>query len=334
MSKTSVGNAIGRFLLALAFLMGGVEFADAQQKEKLSIELDWSPTGMHAGLHLAQQKGWYEAAGLTVQIADGKGSTGTIQHIAAGQYDVGFAGLGAMAAGVSNGMPLTSVACFQRASDYGLMVPANSPWQKLQDLKGKKIAMMSVAGVASFFDPYAKASGMSRNDFQIISVDPSVLMSTYNTGGSDAAVSTVAFFLPIVENVRPSKGILMSDAGLNVPGFGFVVRKQDVDAKASALRKLIEVNQKAWAYILASHEDEGVDAIMKERTDLRLDRNIMMGQLKAYMRFFDTPATKGKPIGWQAESDWVEAIAAMEGVGMVKPGLKPADVYTNKLIAN
>lgn len=334
MSNRSAASWIKEFLVALTVLLAIAEPAAAQQKEKLSIELDWSPTGMHAGLHLAQLKGWYDAAGLAVQIVDGKGSTGTIQHIAAGQHDVGFAGLGAMAAGVSNGMPVTSIACFQRASDYGLMVPADSPWQKLQDLKGKRIAMMSVAGVASFFDPYAKASGMSRSDFQVISVDPSVLMSTYNSGGSDAALSTVAFFLPIVANVRPSKGILMSDAGLNVPGFGFVVRRQDVDAKASALRKLIEVSQKSWAHILAGHEEEGVDAIMKQRADLRLDRNIMMGQLKAYLRFFDTPATKGKPIGWQAESDWVEAIKAMESVGMVKPGLKPADVYTNKLIAN
>ena len=107
MSNAKTGSTSRRTFGALLVSLALTNAATAQQKEKLSIELDWAPTGMHAGLHLAQQKGWYDAAGLTVQIIDGKGSTGTIQHIAAGQYDVGFAGLGAMAAGVSNGMPAT-----------------------------------------------------------------------------------------------------------------------------------------------------------------------------------------------------------------------------------
>jgi ubiquinone/menaquinone biosynthesis C-methylase UbiE len=37
----------------------------------------------------------------------------------------------------------------------------------------------------------------------------------------------------------------------------------------------------------------------------------MMGQLKMYMPLFATPATKGRPLGWQAESDWQEALKSM-----------------------
>jgi len=306
--------------------------AVAQEKKKVTVLLDWAPTGMHAALHLAKQKGWYDAAGLNVEITDGKGSTGTIQQVAAGQYDVGFAHLGAMAAAVSNGLPVVSIACFMRASDYGLMVPADSGWKKLQDLKGKKVAVAAAAGVAAFFDPYLKASGLTRADFEVVSVDNSVLISTYTSGRADAAISTVAFFLPIVNKIRPSAGILMSEAGLNVPGYGFVVRKGDVDTNAQALRQLIEVNQKAWRYILDGHEDEAIDAVMSQRESLRLDRNIIAGQLKAHIPFFDTPATKGKAIGWQAESDWDVALKTMGTVGMVNATVKPNDMFTNKLI--
>ena len=57
-----------------------------------------------------------------------------------------------------------------------------------------------------------------------------------------------------------------------------------------------------------------------------------MGQLKMYMPLFATPATKGRPLGWQAESDWQEALKSMEQASMIKPGWKSVDFYTNKFI--
>src|SRR3954466_10022348 len=117
---------IRRFaLLASAFLipMLGVTGPAAAQDNKLKVMVDWSPHGMHAGLHLAKQKGWFQEAGLDVDVLDGKGSTATIQQAGAGQIDVGFAQLAAMAVARSNGVPLTSVACFVRAGDNGVMVP-------------------------------------------------------------------------------------------------------------------------------------------------------------------------------------------------------------------
>ena len=39
---------------------------------------------MHAGLHLAKQKGWFKEAGVDVQIPDGKGSSLLMRQVAAG----------------------------------------------------------------------------------------------------------------------------------------------------------------------------------------------------------------------------------------------------------
>ena len=58
----------------------------------------------------------------------------------------------------------------------------------------------------------------------------------------------------------------------------------------------------------------------------------MLGQLKMYMPLFATPATQGKPIGWQAEVDWQEALTAMEQAGVIKAGWKTSDFYSNKFI--
>src|SRR5690606_31187482 len=85
---------------------GGVRAADST---KLSLRLDWAPHGMHAGLHLAKQKGWFQEAGLDLEIEDGKGTSGTINLVAADQVDVGFAQLSAMITAKQNGLPVIAI---------------------------------------------------------------------------------------------------------------------------------------------------------------------------------------------------------------------------------
>ena len=173
---------------------------------------------------------------------------------------------------------------------------------------------------------------MSRSDIQVVNVDSQAMVATYGSGQVEGALSTVAFFAPIVSDTRPSTGILFADVGLRIPGYGLVVAKDAVDKRTDLLNKVVAVNKRVWDYIFSGKEDEAIDAMLAQRAGLRLDRKVMLGQLKMYMPLFATPATKGQPIGWQAESDWQDALKAMEQVSMIKPGWKSADFYTNKFV--
>ncbi len=312
---------------ALAFLSFG-----AAAQDKVTIMTDWSPHGMHAGLHLAVHKGWFKDAGVNVEVLDGKGSVSTIQQVAAGKIDIGFAQLGAMAPAVANGLPVTSIMGFVRAGDNGLIVPIAGKYKTLKDLVGKKIVVPNGAATAPFLDAFFKAGGVSRSDIQVVNVDSQAMVATYGSGQVEGALSTVAFFAPIVSDTRPSTGILFADVGLRIPGYGLVVAKDAVDKRTDLLNKVVAVNKRVWDYIFSGKEDEAIDAMLAQRAGLRLDRKVMLGQLKMYMPLFATPATKGQPIGWQAESDWQDALKAMEQVSMIKPGWKSADFYTNKFV--
>jgi NitT/TauT family transport system substrate-binding protein len=304
----------------------------AQAQDKISIMVDWAPHGMHAGLHLAVQKGWFKEAGLNVEVLDGRGSVSTIQQVAAGKIDIGFAQLGAMAPAIANGVPVTSVMGFVRAGDNGLVVPIAGNYKTLKDLVGKKIVVPNGSGTAPFLDAFFKAGGVSRNDIQVVNVDSQSMVATYGSGQVEGALSTVAFFAPIVSETRPSSGILFADVGLRIPGYGLVVQKDAIDKRAEMLAKVVAVNKRVWDYIFSGKEDEAVDAMLAQRSGLRLDRKVMMGQLKMYMPLFATPATKGRPLGWQAESDWQEALKSMEQASVIKPGWKTVDFFTNKFI--
>lgn len=325
-----ISHSVFAATLALAAVLGGGGHAIAQ--EKVTIMTDWAPHGMHAGLFLAVQKGWFREAGLNVEVLDGKGSGATIQQVAANKIDVGFAQLGAMAPAIGNGLPVTSVMGFIRAGDNGLLVPANAGYRTLADLRGKKIAVPNGSATSVFLDAFLKGGGLTRRDLQVVNVDSQAMVSTYTAGQVDAALSTVAFFAPIVSEVRPSTGILFSDVGLRIPGYGLVVHRESVDKRADMLSKVVAVQKRTWDYIFGGREEEAVDAIMAQRAGLRLDRKVLLGQLRMYMPLFDTPATKGRSRGWQAEDDWRAALQAMEEAGAIKAGWQIGNYFTNRFV--
>ena len=311
----------------LAAVSGG-----AIGQEKTTIMVDWSPHGMHAGLHLAVQKGWFKEAGVNVEVLDGKGSVATIQQVAAKKIDIGFAQLAAMAPAIMNGLPVTSIMGFVRAGDNGLIVPISGNYATLKDLKGKKIVVPNGAGTTPFLDAFLKGGGVTRQDIQVVNVDSQAMVATYTSGQVEGALSTVAFFTPIVSEARPSKGLLFADVGLRIPGYGLVVHKEDVDKRGDVLGKVVAVNKRAWDYIFGGREQEAIDALLAQRPGLRLDAKVMLGQLKMYMPLFATPATQGKSVGWQAEIDWQGALTAMEQAGVIKTGWKTSDFYNNRFI--
>ena len=72
--------------------------------------------------------------------------------------------------------------------------------------------------------------------------------------------------------------------------------------------------------------------MLKQRPDAKLDRNVVREQIRLTLEFFDTPASKDKPIGWQAEADWTAALRALEAAGAIRAGWNAQTYFTNELI--
>jgi len=104
-----------------------------------------------------------------------------------------------------------------------------------------------------------------------------------------------------------------------------------VSRGAQYLHRLIQVEQRAWQQLRTNPED-GVKAMIAERPDARLDPVVLLGQIKLTLDYFDTPATQGRPIGWQAREDWEAALKSMEAAGVVNAGWNVTDYYTNALV--
>lgn len=315
----------------MAAAVGMALSAPAVAQDKLTVRLDFSPWGVQAAMHLAKNKGWFKEANLDVDIQDGRGSGNTVQLVNAGQVDVGQVQVGLVGSARGQGATIKSIATFQRKTDLCVLVDRDSPAKSVADLKGKTVVVFAASPWAPFIDLYLKSGGMTRDTVKVDFVDPAALWGTYTAKRSDGLMSTVGSALPLAEGPRPSKCLLASDAGISFPSYGLVAREDIIASKGAALKRLIQVQQKAWTH-LKSNPDDGVAAMVAERPDAKLNADVLRGQIKLTIEYFDTPASAGKAIGWQAKEDWEAALKSMEAAGVVKAGWKADDYYTNSLV--
>lgn len=330
-------SAIVSFLVAVfaaAAMSNGAAAAPAQELEKVTVLLDWPyPVAEHAAVQLAAVKGWYADDGLDVTIEMGRGGSITVQQIAAGQADIGYASLSAAAVAISRNMPIISVMCVIRNGDLALSIASDTGAKTLQDIKGRKIAVPSGGTVISLVDAYFQSIGMAKSDVNLVQVDPNALYGLFLSDSVDGLVSQNSNFARNVGDRRPAQVFFFSDAGLLLPQHGFMVRTDALDGKkAAALRKIVQINEKAWAYILAGHEQEAIDAVVARGADSKPEAQGLMRGLRSLMPRIATPATKGKPIGWQATADWETYLKNMERAGLVEPGWKTGQYFDNRWI--
>src|SRR5260221_7620835 len=120
----------------------------AQTKRQVTMRLDWLYQGPNAGFLIAQDKGFYEQAGLKVEIGPGKGSGSTAQLVASKAAQFGFADGFVVGNSVSKGMSIRAVAGLYRRNPTAVVVLADSDIKTPKDLEGKTIAI--AAGSTQF----------------------------------------------------------------------------------------------------------------------------------------------------------------------------------------
>ncbi|CAM3755571.1 SsuA/THI5-like domain-containing protein [Bordetella sputigena] len=311
--------------------------AAGQGTESLKVRLDWTPWGVQAPFHLAQQKGWYKQAGLDVTLEDGNGSVTTVQIVgSSGAFDVGHAALASMMIARDKGLPVKAVAVFARQSDIGLLVPAESGITGPAALKGRKIAYTAGSLEAPFIDAFLAAGKLKRGDVELVNVDAASKASTYAVGRTDAAFSTIPFFLPVVSQTRPSAAVRFADYGLNMPSFGLFATEEKLRARGEAIGRFASVTARAWEYIYAGHEEEAVDAVLAQRPQARLDRKVLRGQIDALKPYFGDTLTAGR-VGPPVPDDWAQAVKTLSSVGLIGAAgqgaqADPAGFYATGLV--
>ena len=111
------------------------------EREKITFVLDWTPNTNHTGLYVAKEKGYFDEAGLDVEIVQPP-EDGAEALVGAGkaQFGVSFQDTMAPAVAGEGKLPITAVAALIQHNTSGIVSRKGEGMDTPKGLEGKKYA--------------------------------------------------------------------------------------------------------------------------------------------------------------------------------------------------
>lgn len=180
----------------------------------VKLQLQWLPQGQFAGYFAAQEQGYFEEAGLEVEIIPSGGDIVPQDALSNGDVDYAIAWVPKVLGSIEAGAKVTNIAQIFQRSGTLQVAWADSGIESVADFEGKKIGSWGFGNEWEIFAAMA-AEGLDSTTVEIITQDFN--MNAFLSGDIDAAQAmTYNEYAQVLETVNPETGELYSADDLNV----------------------------------------------------------------------------------------------------------------------
>ncbi|MBS0664576.1 MAG: ABC transporter substrate-binding protein [Verrucomicrobia bacterium] len=132
--------SLRRLLPAILGLCAATALAAADRPlAKITVQLDWIAEPEHGGLYQALARGFFREEGLDVTLIPGGPNAFVMPKVATGQADIGQADSTNTLLQQAEGLPVIQIAAVFQDDPSGLLIHADSPVHKFEDLQGRTI---------------------------------------------------------------------------------------------------------------------------------------------------------------------------------------------------
>lgn len=326
-------------LVALSLLLPG---AAAAQTAKLRVATcaRTITAGLAAPFAVATKLGWFKGEGIDVEIVPLPGSTDCVKALATKEVPVTLPSVEPLAILRPQGVRAKFFYTAYQTNTYGIAVPADSPIQKLTDLKGKTIGVtnMSSAGVIIARAQVATAGLNPDTDITIVvageGAQPAVMLKNKQVD----ALSQFDTQYALIEIAGVKMRLLDTRAIERHPANGFVALEDTIKSQRKELIGLGRGYAKGEVFALANPEaavrivyevfpqtkPTGKDEATAVRDDVKV--------LGARMEHWKLEPAGVKRWGENSEANYRDYADFMLKWGIIKQKVDGGDLITNELI--
>ena len=315
MERLGLGRLIARSLIVVA-VSACAASASAQTTVKLGLAV--SNYGPYAPVYVAEELGYYKDNGVKVEITAYRGGGAAQEALAAGAADmINFFPPG-VALAVKKGIKEKIVGIGSSTPNgWHIVVMANSPYQAVKDLAGKKIGVTAKGSTTDFFALWAANRAGVLVD--TIPVGAPSLIPTLKSGQIDAAVlnSPLPFRM-----ILPGEGRSLVDLGKEMhptlPDV-WVATQALIDGNPKAIEGTLRAIYKATAY-MKKNRAYAIDYLRK----FTGEKDAKVSEME-----FDI-VLSGRPSTAKIERKWLDDSLALARLGGITD-LPPIDeIYTDR----
>lgn len=319
-----------KYLLALTVFFG---LASAQT---VRLALDWVPNTNHTGIYVALANGWYEEAGVELQIFP-YGGVSPEALVANGRAEVGVSSTESVLGAVAAGEPVVSVAAMLATNTAALAVLEESGVARPRDLDGKVYAAFGAP-----WEGPAVATVIQRDGGQ-----GEFRSAVLNVAGFDALLAGRADFVWIFAGWQgvqaelegtPLRLFNFNDYG--VPDYYtpvLIASPDGAKTNAAALRAFLAATARGYAYA-AEHPAEAAELLLEAAPAGSFPNPELVRRSQELVSSFYI--AEGQAWGEQRAEYWqgfpnllLEADVFGEASGVVGNAIADGSLFTNELLS-
>jgi NitT/TauT family transport system substrate-binding protein len=292
----------------------------------LVVGLGYIPSVQFAPFYLADQAGYYRAAGLSVTFQN-QIDPNLVTLVGQGSIDVGLADGTSVVPAVSQGIPIKYLATVYGTFPSIVFAKASSGIATAADLKGKRIGIPGRYGSSwVMLQALLGSANLTPNDVTIVEYPDFGQGGALQQGQIDAATG--------FDNNEPVQArlagtavnILRVDQVIHLPGPGFIAGASTLSTKRAALTAFVAATLHAMRDI-AANPSKGLDAAIVAVPDLAQQRAAQAAVLDATVADWSGAGANPGAYGTIDRSGWGATIGYMTTLGMV-----PKAVTVDRLI--
>jgi putative hydroxymethylpyrimidine transport system substrate-binding protein len=260
----------------------------AMAQDKMTLILDWFINPDHGPIILAEELGYFEEAGLEVEVVAPADPSDPPKMVAAGQADLAISYQPQLHLQIENGLPLRRVGTLVATPLNCLLVLEDGPIKSTADLAGRKVGF-SVSGVEEvLLSTILGQHGLTLDDIELVSVNWSLSPSLMSRQ-VDAVIGAYRNFelnQMEIEGV-PGRCFYIEEEG--IPAYDELIYVANPDRMdADMLRRFLHATERATQYIM-NHPQESWEIFSGTSRELQDELN-EMAWADTYPRFATRPA--------------------------------------------
>ena len=306
--------------------------------DNVRLRLNWMYYGSHAGFALGKDRGYFDEAGINLDIRSGNGSSSAHRLVANGDSDFAYGSCAAMVNLAAQGAPLVSVGVIDAMGTEAIIVRPDAGIKSIKDLKGKKLLTTANAGVNTFFPLVLKNAGLSEGDVNLTNVPEGALVSSY-LEGAGGAVGILGGLDDKPAEIKANGGadpmtFPYSDYGVNQVGYCIATHADTVKKHPELVKRFLAATVKSYK---AAEGDP--DAAVNAMADI-VGGSMASDEGKAQSRavldvtlgVLYSGSNKKKVLGLNVDSDWADMLALMKTYNDLETDKSAADFYNNDFL--
>lgn len=299
--------------------------------EPVSLILNWTAGADHAPIYYAVEQGWYDEAGIQLEVKPGKGSGMSSQNVGVGAEDIGIAELGTAFLAKSKGAELTAVMALYANSPFTFYWRKSSGIAGPDDFAGRTMGNPSGDAARVMWPAFAKAADIPVDGLEFVNLAPAAKIPTLAAGRVDIISDFYNGHDVKVEEFGDDLGFLRwSEIGLNPYGNSFIVNNTFLSEHEDLVGAFTEVTQRAYRACV-DEPAPCIDALMENASGLQ--RDAMENQWSRVTELMTTDATVEDGLGWFAPERIAKTYELVDTYFNVEMPFDVETAYTNRFLS-